>query len=244
MFWAFMGVESASVAAGVVKDPQRNVPRATMYGVLISALVYVLATTAILGMIPNDALRHSTAPFADAAILAIGPIGAAVITVCAILKAAGCLGGWTLINAEAALATAKDGLFPAVFAKTDARGVPVPGLILVSVIMTVVLAVTISPTIGDGFKTLADISVLLVLTPYIFSAVAVSYYVRTRVLSHSVVWPAIIVIAYCLAVIISSAGLAVAVSMVIGLSAAPAFAAFLMARRSPPELSPSAPEER
>src|SRR4029077_8988266 len=67
MFWAFMGVESASVAAGVVRDPRRNVPRATLYGVLIAALVYVLSTTAILGIIPNEALRHSTAPFADAA---------------------------------------------------------------------------------------------------------------------------------------------------------------------------------
>jgi arginine:agmatine antiporter len=242
MFWAFMGVESASVAAGVVKDPQRNVPRATLLGVLIAALVYVLSTTAILGIIPNDALRHSTAPFADAAMLAIGPLGAGLITICAILKAAGCLGGWTLINAETALATAKDGLFPAVFAKTNTRGVPVQGLIVVSVIMTVILAVTISPTIGDGFKTLADISVLLVLTPYIFAAVAVSYYVRSRMLPRSIVWPALAVIAYCLAVIVTSAGLAVAISMVIGLSAAPAFAAFLTTQRGTQPSPQEAPQ--
>lgn len=231
MFWAFMGIESASVAAGVVRDPQRNVPRATLFGTLIAALVYVLATTAILGIIPNDALRHSTAPFADAAMLAMGPAGAGLITICAILKAGGCLGGWTLINAETALATAGDGLFPAVFAKTDRRGVPVRGLVLVSAIMTVILAVTISPTIGDGFKALVDISVLLVLTPYIFAAVAVSYYVRSRLVPRFVIWPALAVVGYCLAVIVTSAGLAVAVSMVIGLSAAPAFGAFLMARQ-------------
>src|SRR6185436_11747218 len=49
MFWAFMGVECASVAAGVVDNPQRNVPRATLLGVLIAAVIYVLATTAIMG---------------------------------------------------------------------------------------------------------------------------------------------------------------------------------------------------
>jgi arginine:agmatine antiporter len=231
MFWAFMGVESASVAAGVVKDPQRNVPRATLYGVLIAALVYVLSTTAVLGIVPNEALRHSSAPFADAAMSALGPTGALVITVCAILKAAGCLGGWTLINAETALATAKDGLFPAIFAKTDSRGIPIQGLVVVSVIMTVVLFATMSPSIGEGFTMLADISVLLVLTPYIFVAVAVSYYMRVGLLPRSIVWPAIITVAYCLTVIISSAGMAVAVSMVIGLSTAPAFGAFMTTQK-------------
>ena len=231
MFWAFMGVESASVAAAVVKDPQRNVPRATLYGVLIASLVYVLSTTAILGIIPNEALRHSTAPFADAAMLAIGPVGALLITVCAIFKAAGCLGGWTLINAETALATAKDGLFPATFAKTNSRGIPIQGLIVVSSIMTGVLFVTISPTIGEGFTMLADISVLLVLTPYIFVAVSVSHYTRSGLLPHYIIWPAMITVAYCLTVIISSAGTAVAVSMVIGLSTAPAFGAFLTVRK-------------
>jgi arginine:agmatine antiporter len=67
MFWAFMGVESASVAAGVVENPERNVARATLLGVLIAAVVYVLSTTAIMGIIPNNELRHSSAPFADAA---------------------------------------------------------------------------------------------------------------------------------------------------------------------------------
>src|SRR6185295_2766404 len=75
MFWAFMGVESASVAAGVVENPEKNVPLATLLGVSIAAAIYILSTTAILGMIPNDELRHSTAPFADAAIRAFGPVG-------------------------------------------------------------------------------------------------------------------------------------------------------------------------
>ena len=132
MFWAFMGVESASVAAAIVENPERNIGRATMYGVAIAAVVYVLSTTAIMGIIPNNELRHSTAPFADAAMRALGPVGAIVITICAIIKASGCLGGWTLINAETALATARDGLFPAMFAHTDSRGVPVRGLFIVS----------------------------------------------------------------------------------------------------------------
>jgi len=239
MFWAFMGVECASVAAGVVENPQRNVPRATLLGVLIAAVIYVLATTAIMGIIPNEELRHSTAPFADATMRAIGPIGAAVISVCAIMKAAGCLGGWTLTNAQAALAASQDGLFPAAFCKTNARGVPVLGLVLVSILMTVVLLATLAPDIGGAFTVLADISVLLVLTPYIFAAVAVSYYVQTGVLSRSVVWAAILSVLYCLTVVAVSAGTAVAVSMLLGLATAPLFGALIAARGRKPQLNPA-----
>jgi len=229
MFWAFMGVESASVAAAVVENPERNVARATMLGVLIAALVYVLATTAIMGIIPNEALRHSTAPFADATMRAIGPVGAVLITICAIVKGAGCLGGWTLINAETALATARDGLFPQVFARTDSRGVPIRGLVIVSILMTTILVATLSPSVGEAFMTLADISVLLVLTPYIFAAVSTSHFVQSGAMSRGVVLLAIPTVAYCLAIIVASAGVSVAISMALGLLTAPLFSAFLAA---------------
>jgi arginine:agmatine antiporter len=238
MFWAFMGIESASIAAEIVKDPERNVARATILGVLISALVYVLATTAILGLIPNEMLRHSTAPFADAATRVVGSTGAALITVCAILKALGSLGGWTLITAETAMATARDGLFPMAFAKTDGRGVPVLGLIVVSTIMTMVLLVTLSPELGEAFAALTDISVLLILTPYILAAVSVFFYAKLGVVPRYVIAAAVVGIGYCLAIIIGSAGTTVAIAMILGLSAAPLFGAFLST--SPrPGLNPS-----
>jgi arginine:agmatine antiporter len=227
MFWAFMGVESASVAAALVENPERNVGRATLLGVLIAALVYVLSTTAIMGLIPNPELRHSTAPFADAAMRLLGPTGAVVISVCAILKASGCLGGWTLINAETALATARDGLFPALFAHTDARGVPVRGLVIVSILMTAIVFLTMSPTVGEAFMILADISVLLVLTPYIFAAVSVSHYVQEGLVTRPLVAVAVIAVAYCLFIVVASAGTAVAVTLALGLATAPLFRAFL-----------------
>lgn len=78
--WSFIGVESASVAAGVVKNPKRNVPIATMGGVLIAAVCYVLSTTAIMGMIPNAALRVSASPFGDAARMALGDTAGAIVS--------------------------------------------------------------------------------------------------------------------------------------------------------------------
>jgi arginine:agmatine antiporter len=113
------------------------------------------------------------------------------------------------------------------FAHTDSRGVPVRGLIIVSCLMTAIVFLTLSPTVGAAFLGLTDISVLLVLTPYIFAAVSVSYYIQKKLLPQPVVWAALLTVAYCLAVIVSSAGTAVAISMALGLATAPLFRAFL-----------------
>ena len=87
--WAFIGVESASVSAGVVKNPKKNVPIATIGGVILAAVCYVLSSSVIMGMIPNHALANSSAPFADAARLAFGEIAG---NGGAIWAALGCLG--------------------------------------------------------------------------------------------------------------------------------------------------------
>jgi len=52
VFWAFLGLESASIAAAVVERPERNVALATVNGVLLAALVYIAASAAIFGLVP------------------------------------------------------------------------------------------------------------------------------------------------------------------------------------------------
>ena len=98
--WSFIGVETAAVAAGVVKNPKKNVPIATIGGVSIAAVTYVLSCTAIMGAIPNDQLIKSAAPFADAAKLALGNTGGAIVSFCAAVGCLGSLGGWILATAQ------------------------------------------------------------------------------------------------------------------------------------------------
>ena len=57
--WAYMGIESATVSAGVIENPKRNVPLATLMGLGLAAVIYVLSSTVIMGMLPNDELRTS-----------------------------------------------------------------------------------------------------------------------------------------------------------------------------------------
>ena len=95
--WAYMGVESATVSAGVIENPKRNVPLATLMGLGAAAVIYVLSSTVIMGMLTNEELQNSHAPFAEAARITIGTWGAVIISVCAVLKSVGSLGGWMLL---------------------------------------------------------------------------------------------------------------------------------------------------
>jgi arginine:agmatine antiporter len=174
MFFAFTGVESAAVATDVVEDPARTVPRATLLGVLLSAAVYVGSTAVIFGLVPAKAIAESPAPFETAVAAAVGGIPALIMAFCAMVKAAGALGGWTLLTAEAARAAAEDGLFVRIFARVDRRGIPIAGLIVVGLLMSAIELFSLAPSLGGVFSRLVSMSTLLVIPAYLFSAVALS----------------------------------------------------------------------
>ncbi len=174
MFWAFTGVESAAVATEIVADPSRNVPRATLLGVTLSACVYVGSTAVIFGLASADQIAKSPAPFETAVAAAIGAGPALIMAFCAMVKAAGALGGWTLLTAESARAAAEDGLFARMFARVDPRGVPIAGLVAVGILMTALEMFALAPSLGGLFGRLVSVSTLLIIPAYLFSAIALA----------------------------------------------------------------------
>lgn len=171
--WAFLGVESACVSAAVVKDPCRNVPIATLSGVLLAGVCYILSSSVIMGLIPNEELVASSAPFADAVSIALGPLAGNIVAGCAALGCIGSLGSWILTVSQSAKAAAEDGLFGDIFAQTDSLGIPVPGLIIIAVLMSVMALFTISPAASQQFGKLSSTAVILTLLPYIYSCIAI-----------------------------------------------------------------------
>ena len=173
VFWSFTGMESAIVAAAVVRRPERNVPIATIGGVAIAAAVYILASTAIGGILPQSELARSSAPFAAAVMRMVGPLAASAVAICALVKTFGTVSGITLLTAETTRASAATGYFPAFLARVDRRGASINALIFLGVLETVTVLLTISPSLGRQFQTLIDISTILTLVMYGWCAVAV-----------------------------------------------------------------------
>ncbi|HTG53383.1 MAG TPA: amino acid permease [Gemmatimonadaceae bacterium] len=229
--WAYMGVESASVSAGVIENPKRNIPLATLIGLGISAVVYIASSTVIMGIIPNADLQKSHAPFAEAARMAVGTPGMVVIAICAVLKSVGSLGGWMLLVGQSAKAAADDGMFPKVFARMNKYGVPGQGLVIVGVLMTVMLVATMSPSIAQQFSRIIDLAVILVVVPYIYASVAVvkvcfDHHVPPRTFTLYK-WIAIAAVLYCLATILGGDPRTVVRAMVALLLSVPFYPFFI-----------------
>ena len=169
-FWAFLGMECAAATAGVVRDPTRNVPRATLLGVVGAAVLYISATTVMMGVLPASELAASTAPFADVARATLGATLGAGIALCTFLRTAGGVTGWTLVMAETSRGAADQGLFWRAFRTRPGGQASPASLLAAGGLMTVVAVATASPDLGQQFTTIINAVSLLCLYTYILAA--------------------------------------------------------------------------
>ncbi|MEI5520987.1 amino acid permease [Streptomyces brasiliscabiei] len=177
LLYSFLGVESAAVSAGEVKDPERTVGRASVLGTLASALVYILGTVAVFGLVPHKELVESGAPFADAVnSIAGGSWGGTVIALVAVASIVGCLNGWVLLSAQMPYAAARDGLFPKPFARVGKGGVPGFGVLATAVLGTLLIVVNYADDPDTAFRVLVLITTFTGCVPYLLSAAAQLYW--------------------------------------------------------------------
>jgi basic amino acid/polyamine antiporter, APA family len=177
--FAFSGLESVTIAAERVRDPERTIGRASIYGCLACAALYLLSTIAVFGNVPHDRLQRSTAPFADAVNSMFGGgFWGGVVAVCAIISGIGALNGWTLLMAEMPRAAARDGVFPGFFTYESSRGAPWAGLVL-STVLASFIAVWSYATTVNAFNTVLLIATFTTVIPYFFSACAQLYWLVT-----------------------------------------------------------------
>jgi APA family basic amino acid/polyamine antiporter len=171
-FWAFGGLESATIPAGDVHDPHRTIPRATIVGTVLTATIYVVSTVGVMSVMPTDELRTSTAPFADAARAFAGNWAAGLVAAGAAIACFGALNGWILISGQVPLAIAGDGLFPRVFGTMSRRRTPARGLVISSLLTTSLIALNASRGLVELFTFIILLGTLNALVPYVFSSLA------------------------------------------------------------------------
>lgn len=170
--WAFLGLESATIPAEDVENPEVNIPRATIWGTIATAAIYVLSTIAVLGIVPAATLATSTAPFADAAETAFGTWAGNLVAFGAVASTFGALNGWILIQGQIPMAAARDRLFPAAFGKLSRNGTPVFGLVVSSVLVTILMASNYTRGLVDLFTYMLLLATLTTLIPYAYAAMA------------------------------------------------------------------------
>ena len=173
--FSFIGVECASIAARRVRDPRRNVGRASVLGTAASALLYLLVSAAVMGLVAHGKLVGNGAPFVAASHTVFGSawwVGKAIAVV-AVISGIGALNGWTLVTAEMPRAAAKDGLFLPQFTKSFRNDTPWFGIVVSTLVASALMAFSYSSSTGlTVFTYLVSLSVVTVAIPYFFSACA------------------------------------------------------------------------
>jgi basic amino acid/polyamine antiporter, APA family len=121
--FSFIGVEVAAMTAKRVRNPRRNVGRASVYGTAACAILYVAVSAAVMGLVAHKALAGNTAPFVPAfeAIFGHSSWAGKLVAAVAVVSGIGALNGWTLVTAETSRAVADDGLFPKFFSWADRK---------------------------------------------------------------------------------------------------------------------------
>jgi APA family basic amino acid/polyamine antiporter len=170
--WAFLGLESATVPAGKVVDPQRIIPRATFGGAALTGLVYLFACTAVMLLLSTEDAARSAAPFAEVIGRYWGWGAAHIVAAFAMVSALGALNGWVLLQGEMPAAMAAGGVFPAALGKLARNGVPVRAHLFSSCLATAVLALNASKTTVTLFTFVALLATTASLVMYLFVAAA------------------------------------------------------------------------
>ncbi len=176
--WAFLGMESAAQNSDAVENPKRDVPMACLLGTLGAAVIYIVSTTVIQGIVPNAELAKSTGPFALAYSQMFNPTVGSIIRALAILACLGSLLGWQFTIAQTAKTAAEERFFPAFFAKTNKMTAPVIGMIVMGVVQSLMALSTASPSLGEQFSILVNLAVVTNVIPYILALSALMIMMR------------------------------------------------------------------
>lgn len=170
--WAFLGLESACANTDVVENPEKNVPIAVLGGTLGAAVIYIISTNVIAGIVPNLDLANSTAPFGLAFAHMFNDTMGKVVMGLMVMSCFGSLLGWQFTIAQVFKSSAEEGYFPAYFKKVTDKNAPIVGMIIITTIQSGLTLMTVSPSLNKQFNVLVDLAVVTNIIPYLLSMAA------------------------------------------------------------------------
>lgn len=167
--WAFLGMESACANSEAVDNPEKNVPIAVLGGTLGAAVIYIVSTNVIAGIVPNIDLANSTAPFGLAFAQIFNPTIGKVIMALMIMSCCGSLLGWQFTIAQVFKSSSDAGYFPKLFSAVNKAEAPIKGMLTIVIIQSGLALMTISPSLNKQFNVLVNLAVVTNIIPYILS---------------------------------------------------------------------------
>jgi APA family basic amino acid/polyamine antiporter len=183
--FAMLGVECATVPARQVADPERTIPRATMFGTFVTAAIYVVVTAVLLLLLPQAELAKSAAPFVDLFQRYWSADAGRWLAVFVVISGIGALNGWTMIAGEVTVSFANHAVFPAVFKRSNRHGAPVWALGLAGLLASTMIQMNYSRTLAEAFAFLIAMVTAANMPLYLLAGAAVLKLCRRGVVGRS-----------------------------------------------------------
>jgi APA family basic amino acid/polyamine antiporter len=168
-FFAFLGMESATIPSGSVQDSASTVKKATIFGTIATVFIYIISSVSIMGIIPAEVLAQSNAPFADVAEIFWGGAAKYIVAGGAVIATMGALNGWILMQGAIPMAAAQAGLFPKIFGKVNKSHSPIYGIVISSFIVSIFMLFNYSNSLVETFSFMMQLTTLAVTIPFLFS---------------------------------------------------------------------------
>ena len=170
--WGFIGLETATTPAGSVENPKVTIPKAIILGTTCSALLYILSSIGIMGLVPGDILETAKAPYVMASQYLFHGHWHLLIAVIASVVCIGTLNAWMLTSGQIALGLAEDQLMPVFFAYKNKADAPTVGLIISCIGIIPLLFLTLNNSIANQITAIIDFSVIAFLFVYLICVFA------------------------------------------------------------------------
>lgn len=232
--FAMLGIESASVPATRVRNPGRTIPRATMAGTILTAVIYIIVSTVPLLLIPQQQLAHANAPFA-LLMEHFGGAGAGRwLSLFVVVSGLGALNGWTLLVGELTRTMATNGVLPAVFGKDNRFGAPAFALVTTAVFASVMVWMSYSKSLVSAFTFITLVVTAANLPLYLCCALALAVLWRRGVSARGVLPVAILGVVYVIFAFIGSGHKPFVLAMGLIAAGLPLYAIMRLRRRAAP----------
>jgi basic amino acid/polyamine antiporter, APA family len=170
--FAMLGIESASVPAARVDNPARTIPRSTMTGTILTAIIYIIVSTVPLLLIRQQELAEANAPFA----LLMDRFAAAGsgrwLALFVVISGLGALNGWTLLAGELTRTMAVNGVLPRVLARNNRHGAPAVALVVIGALASAMVWMSYSKSLVSAFTFLTRVVTAANLPLYLCCALA------------------------------------------------------------------------
>ena len=160
IFFAYIGFEDIANIAEEVKEPARNLPRAIIYSIIITTILYCLTAISVVSILPYSEIASSQAPLSSVVSEVLGPVGGIIMSFIALFATANTVLIMMIVTSRMMYGMARDKALPEGLSKVSPKH-RTPAL---AVLVTMILAI-IPLFLGD-IRTVADATVFGVLITF------------------------------------------------------------------------------